>query len=446
MKTKSTYKFPVTGFSLQFVLAFVLVLVAAKAFSQAESPYSRYGLGTLRNPVFSANAGMGFLAAPYASGVNINYANPASYASLTRTTIELGIHIDGSNLSTGDSSYKAANASINHFAIALVPNAKHNAWAVSLGLLPYSNVDYNFVQNFNDPSLGQYAENFIGSGSLYNAYAGGAYKVNGFSIGANLGFIFGKLQYQKVISFPADSAGSYAVRNIQNVNMKSFSYNLGIQYQKLIYHDQVNPDPTGRSDIYAFFGAYGSGGLKMTAKVNSYWDRYDFPLSTDAQTIIDTLQEGGNQTGKITLPMNLGAGVMFGNERFWMIGADFKYTAWGSYTTILDNGGLVNSWQVSLGMQVTPKIDGYNYLKRMQYRLGAYYGKSEISFSGDHLNQGGATLGLGFPFKSVAHINFTGDFGKLGDTANKQVLQQSYYRFTIGFVLNDIWFIKRKFD
>jgi hypothetical protein len=82
----------------------------------------------------------------------------------------------------------------------------------------------------------------------------------------------------------------------------------------------------------------------------------------------------------------------------------------------------------------------------MQYRLGAYYGKSEISFNGDHLGQGGATIGLGFPFKSVAHINLTADIGELGDPGNSQVLQQTYYRFTIGFVLNDIWFIKRKFD
>lgn len=444
MKTKSTYYFPVTGFSLQSTLAFIFLFATVTAFSQAESPYSRYGLGTLRNPVFSANEGMGYLAAPYVSAVNINYSNPASYASLTRTTIEIGALIDGAHLSTGDSSYRSANGSVNHFAIAFLPSCKTGQWALSLGLLPYSNVDYNFVQNFNDPSIGQYAENYIGSGSLYNAYVGGAYKIKGFSIGANVGFIFGKLQYQKIISFPADSAGSYATRNIATVNMKSFSYNLGVQYQKLIYHNRDDPDQ--RRDIYAFFGAYGSGGLKMTAKVSNYWDRYNFPTSTGTQSIIDTLQQDAIQIGKITMPMNLGAGMMFGNERFWLLGADFKYNTWGSYTTILDNGGLVNSWQASIGGQITPKYDDQNYFMHMQYRLGAYYGKSEISFYGDHLSQGGATIGVGLPFKSVAHINLTGDFGQLGDPSNKQVVQQTYYRFTIGFVLNDVWFIKRKFD
>ena len=445
MKAKPTYKLCIAGFSMQSVAAFILLFVSVKSFSQAEAPYSIYGLGALRSPVFSANQGMGYLAAPYASGVNINYSNPASYASLTRTTIELGAMLDGNHISAGgDSSYRSGNASVDHFAVALVPSSKHNAWALSLGLLPYSNVNYNYIQNFNDNSIGPYSESYIGSGSLYNAYVGGAYKVNGFSIGANVGFIFGKLQYEKTISFPQDSFGSYATQNITNVNIKSFSYNVGVQYQKLIYHNRDDPD--ARRDIYIFFGAYGATSLKMTAKVSTYWDRSVFSPTTSTQTIIDTLQSQALQVGKITLPYNAGAGLMFGNERFWLWGADFKYNGWGSLNTILDNGGLVNSWQISTGGQITPKYDDRNYLYRMQYRIGAYYGKSEITFAGSQLTQAGATLGFGFPFKSVAHINFTGDFGQLGSPGNVAVLQQTYYRFTLGIVLNDIWFIKRKFD
>jgi hypothetical protein len=436
VKAKPKYKLHVTRFLLQSAFAFILLCVSVKSFSQAESPYSVYGLGALRNPVFSANQGMGYLAAPYASGVNINYANPASYASLTRTTIDLGVIIDGNRLNAGnDSNYRSSNASVDHFAIALVPNSKNNAWAICLGLLPYSTVNYNYIENFNDNSIGPYSESFIGSGSLYNAYVGGAYKVKGFSIGANVGFIFGQLEYQKVLSFPQDSFQSYSTQNITQVNIKSFSYNIGVQYQKLIYHNRDDPD--ARRDIYAFFGAYGATSLKMTAKVTSYWDREIFNTASSSQTVIDTLAYQPLQIGKITLPYNWGAGVMFGNERFWLWGADFKYNGWGSFNTILDNGGLVNSWQVSTGAQVTPKYDDRNYLLRMQYRVGAYYGKSEISFAGSQLTQAGATIGLGFPFKSVAHLNLTGDFGQLGAAGNPQVLQQTYYRFTL---------IKRRFD
>jgi len=445
VKARSINKLHVTGFLRQIAFAFILLATTITAFSQAESPYSRYGLGTLRNPVFSANEGMGYLAAPYASGVNINYSNPASYASLSWTTVELGVLIDGAHLTGGDSSYRAGNGSVNHFAIALKPAAKHNDWAISLGLLPFSNVDYNFIQNFNDPSIGAYSESYVGSGSIYNAYAGAAYKVKGFSIGANAGFLFGKLEYKKVISFPQDSFASYATQNITDVNVKSFSYNVGIQYQKQIYHNRDDPDE--RRDIYIFFGAYGSSSLKMTARVTSYWERSVFSTSNSAQTVVDTLSSQIPQTGKITLPYKAGTGLMFGNERFWLFGVDFKYQGWGSYSTILDNGtGLTNSWSMSAGGQITPKYNDRNYLLRMQFRAGMYYGKNELTFAGSQLTQAGATLGLGFPFKSFAHINVTGDFGSLGSAGNTQVLQESYYRFTIGLVMNDVWFIKRKFN
>ena len=178
-------------------------------------PYSHYGLGYIRSPVFSSNSGMGYLEAPFASAVNINAANPASYASLTRTTIEVGFLVDGSGISNKDSSYRAASGSVNHLAIAFVPNSKHNNWALSVGLLPYSYVDYNFAKSYSDSALGQYTQLYSGSGSLYQVYVGAAFKIKGLSIGANVGYVFGKLQYQKIVAFN-DTLNNYDTRNIKS--------------------------------------------------------------------------------------------------------------------------------------------------------------------------------------------------------------------------------------
>lgn len=384
---------------------------------------------------------MGDLAAPYSSSVNINYTNPASYASLTRTTIEFGANFDGLSIHQKDSTYSATDGSISHFAIAFVPNPKRNNWAISIGLLPFTNINYNFVQNYNDTTIGTFREIFSGKGSLYQAYAGGAYRVKGFSAGANLGFLFGKLDYQKTITFP-DSISAYSTRNLTNVNVKSFIYNVGVQYQKRIYHN--NNDPDARNDIFVTVGAYGSGGMKMQAKLSNYWQR--FTVTSAGFQAIDTPQANFNQIEKITLPLNIGAGIMFGNERFWMLGTDFKFMNWKKYDSPLNNAGLEDSWRFSFGAQITPKYDdARNFFNRVQYRLGAYYGKSEISYKGSNLNEAGGTVGFGFPFKSVAHLNFTGDFGRRG-TSDKTAISETFYRLTFGFVLNDIWFIKRKFD
>lgn len=430
----------------KFLLALLIIIRTSSLSGQMEeNPYSRLGLGTEASDVFSANKGMGYLAAPYASAININVANPASYGFLTRTTAEIGLNINGVGIDSHDSVAHGGAAGISHFVLAFVPPMKSedHQYAIIVGLLPQSYVNYNFVQNFNDSvtGIGPYSQNYIGSGELYKIFVGGAYRYKGFSIGVNLGYSFGQFQYQKVNEFP-DSVNALDTRQFTNVNLKGLYYDFGLQYRQRIYHNQDDPDP--RKDIFVYFGAYGSAGNNLTTKTSEYWDRYYY--NTDTQiTVQDTLLATYNIKGQIKLPFNLGAGVMFGNERFWMAGLDFKYQNWSSYTTPLDNGGLANSWQVSVGAQVTPKYEDRGYLNNVQYRFGAYYGMSDIVVNGVNLSQGGATLSFGFPLRSIAHINFGGDFGSLG-APEKDIIRVNYYRFSIGFVLNDSWFIKRKFD
>lgn len=385
---------------------------------------------------------MGGIAAPYASALNINFTNPASYASLTRTTLEIGMNIDGVSIATNDSVYRTGNGSISHLAIAFVPNPRRNNWAISAGLLPYSNINYNFIQNFNDTaSVGSYREIFTGSGSLYQAYVGGAYKVKGFSVGANAGYLFGKLDYQKLITF-ADSADSYATRNNSSMNVKSFVYSVGVQYQKQIYTNPENPDE--RHKIFMTLGVYGSSGMKMNAKLSNYWERLNI-ISDVGVVVVDTIAATFNKKDKVNLPFNLGVGAMFGNERYWMIGADFKFMNWQNFSSPLSNSTLNSSWRVSLGMQITPKLDDRKYLNRVQYRLGGYYGKSEIAYQGNQLSEAAGTFGLGIPFKAAGRLNISGEIGTRGGS-DKSIIRENFYRFTFGLVINDIWFIKRKFD
>ena len=229
------------------------------------------------------------------------------------------------------------------------------------------------------------------------------------------------------------------------MNVKSFIYSVGIQYQHLIFHSSNDPD--ARTDIFATVGVYGSGGMKMNAKLSNYWDRFTVDPTYGLITV-DTAAANFNQKATVNLPFNVGAGVMFGNERYWMLGADFKFMNWKNYSSPLNNGNLSNSWRVNFGGQITPKydeVDKKKYLSRVQYRAGFYIGKSEINFNKKQLNEVGGTFGFGFPFKNVAHLNLTADIGSRGGS-DKTVIRENYYRITFGFVLNDIWFIKRKFD
>jgi len=435
----------------QILLAFGFLLISAHSFSQASSPYSRYGLGYVRSTDFSANAAMGGISAPYASFTHINFTNPASYASLLRTTIEAGFNVDGVGVQTKDSTYRAVNGNINHIAIAFVP--KPDKFAVTIGLLPYTNINYNFIQDYTDSSIGTYRNAYAGKGSLYQLFAGAAYKIkssiserNEFSIGFNASYIFGRVDYQKIITFP-DSIDAYSTRNITSMNVSSFNYSVGLQYRTIIRAKRDNDE---RSAIYMTLGAYGSGGIKMNAKTSNYWERFDIDASTNTVSIIDTSLATYNVKSKLNMPYNLGLGAMFGNERFWLAGADFKYSAWSRFTSPLSNDVLKDNWRVAVGIQVTPKYDDRKYFNRVQYRFGGYYGKSQFAYKGSQLSEAGGTVGLGFPFKlsqsTSAALNVSADIGKRS-APNADAISESFYKITIGFVLNDrLWFIKRKFD
>lgn len=425
----------------------MLVLLFGAFFSsqaQNASPYSRYGLGYLRTPSFSANRGMGEVAAPYASYQYINFTNPASYANINRTAIQMGVSLDGSSILVKNTTYKTFTGSFDHLAFGFSP--KPNVWGLSIGLVPYSNVNYTFTEDKTDSVIGTYRGVYSGSGSLYQAYIGGAYKTHGFSIGANLGYLFGRLEYEKAVSFP-DSLLAYNTRNVTTMNISSFAYNLGVQYQVKIYHNTDTAD--SRSEIFMTLGAYGNGGVKMGANVNSRWER--FVVSSAGVTPIDTQQLSESQKSKIAAPVNFGAGVMFGNELFWMVGADFRYSNWQGFNSPLNNNEIGNSWRVNIGAQIIPSYgDRGNYLARVQYRFGGYFGQSEAQFQGQNLNDYGGTIGFGFPFKATrlfqGSLNLSGNYGSRGGKSTN-VIRENYYHVTFGFVLNDRdWFIKRKFD
>lgn len=429
--------------SARFVVALCCITAFAGVTAQTASPYSRYGLGHLRTGVFSANKAMGEVAAPYASFVHINHLNPASYASLSRTTIEAGANLDISDIGVGDSSYRALNGSVSHLAVALARNPlipKPYNWAVSFGLLPYTNMNYTFLQNFNDTALGPYRTVYSGRGSLHQVYAGGAFKIKGFSVGLNLGYVFGKLDYQKSITFP-DTVFAYSTRNVVNLVANSFSYNAGVQYQTRIFHSEKRPDV--RHDILMTAGAYLHGGAPLNANVNGRWERFD--VINGLPFIIDTPQLINEKNSKITMPIQGGLGVMFGNEQFWLVATDFKYANWSSFNSPFSNDGLTDSWRISLGMQIIPNIEDRKYFNKIQYRVGGYYGKSEVMYQGQNLQDLAVTMGLGFPFKSTARLNVSAIVGTRGNN-DAGAIRETYYRLNIGLVLNDIWFNRRRLD
>ena len=428
------------SFFLVFVLA-VFLLGTELSMAQAFSPYSRYGLGYLHSDVFSATRGMGGIATGYSSSSHINHTNPASYADIAITTFEVGANADALTIKTKDSVYNGVNGSVNHVALG-IPLIR-GKWGMSFGLLPYSNVNYRFALSDADTS-----KVYTGKGSLYQVYIGTAYKIKGFSIGINGGYMFGSMDYTKGFTF-TDSINAYNVSNVSTLRAGGFVYNVGVQY-KIRLLKKTNQNSL-KNDIFLTVGAQGSSSVKIGSRLSSQWQRYLSSADGLQQISIDTPLTITDRAGKIVIPYNFSVGMTVGYENWWMVGLDFKYAGWSQFQYDLNDHTLGDSWRIMLGGCITPNYESRKFLSRLQFKAGGYYGASEIIYQGDHLTEYGGTVGLSVPivfgalYREAARFHFSADLGSRSP-GNKDLITENYYRFHFGFTLNNVWFVKRKFD
>jgi hypothetical protein len=114
---------------------------------------------------------------------------------------------------------------------------------------------------------------------------------------------------------------------------------------------------------------------------------------------------------------------------------------------------LQDGWQIKMGGQFIPDITGRakSYWSQVMYRAGFNYGLEPFTVDGN-MNTYGITFGVGLPIKRFTYqeinknnvVNTAFEFGQRGNRT--MLLRENYFRFTLGFSLSDIWFIKRKYD
>src|ERR1700759_3571324 len=134
-----------TRLFVTFLLAVIVLQAKSQSTATTSSPYSRFGIGDVSDQLMPQNIGMGGIATAtnIIGGYNsINVINPASYGKISFTTIDVGISSDIITLSkNGFADQRNSNFRLAHLAFA-IPTTKHSAF--SFGLLPYSEVGYNY--------------------------------------------------------------------------------------------------------------------------------------------------------------------------------------------------------------------------------------------------------------------------------------------------------------
>jgi len=463
-------------------------VVFTSAQNTTSSPYSRYGIGTLLSQDFMQNFAMGGTGIGMQSNRNINFDNPASYSALSITTFEAAFVNSALFLTDGAQTENLNYPSISYLSFG-IPVMK-DKWGMSFGLLPYSNLGYDYTHVVNDPLVGDITYFQKGNGGLTKAYLGNAIQINPktnidplglllkpfagprysietdstgteyrvynkridslivhrktpISFGFNGYFMFGNLTHdQKVIYGGLPNAQNLWV--IQRTAVADVGIDFGMQYAKsyTVYKgNKVNRYKLALGATYAPGNGLKS---KYTDMVRTFTGNNDFG------TIKDTISLIVEEPSTLDMPTEFGVGFSFQHINKWTFAVDYKMADWGAISTKSPLFQYNTNYSIAAGLEIIPKYDAFKgYFKRIAYRLGARYNTSYVKVKGYDLPEYGITFGMGLPMKreqtAVPQLNLGFEYGKRGQTGDG-LIEETFYRINVGITINDRWFIKRKYD
>ncbi|MDX1906840.1 MAG: hypothetical protein SF053_07370 [Bacteroidia bacterium] len=407
------------------------------------SPYSRYAIGDVFSATTVRNASMGGIGVASDNYFSINRVNPATLADLVYTTSDLSVFGQVSRMSTANSRSYPVAAGLHDMSFAFPSN---KGLVLGLGFAPYSGVGYT-IDSRQDVLLGDstFVQRTIytAKGGLSQAYLTAAYRMlhNRLRIGASFNFLFGNTTYTwSNVLYANDTllaAGYLPITAVRDQYARGVNPQIGI-----LYSDTLNK----AKNIHWRIGATAEFPLAM--KANRFTE-YSNTLVRDSVGVFEE--------GEILLPRKVGIGFMINRPAYWSVGADVVWRDWTNFTFLSDSLNLGRELRASIGGEFTPNPEVANYLKRINYRAGAYAQQTYINFGGDPVYDYGVTFGVGIPatFKGnsrfqpgrvTSRINIGAELGRRGNINLEQPVEEYYVRLRLGFTINEQWFVKRVFN
>lgn len=417
---------------------FCLSLAGISASAQENSPYSRYALGDQVPAQNILNRGMGGLSTAYSDYNSVNFINPASYASLKITTLDVGLDLTSRTLMTVNPPKKFGSANLvpSYFQLGLPLSKKHN-WGMNLGLRPVTRVNYDMFSIARIQGVDSIQYNYFGNGGSYQFFGGMAYGSKSLSIGFNAGYMFGSKMTATNVAFLNDTVSYKSTNSTDTTHFGGMFLNTGIQYKIKL-----------SKDVTLNLGAHANLQAKLNASRNIARQTVEYSNSTGFM-IVDSVYFGTDQKGTILYPSSWGAGFMVTKENLWMFGAEINMNKWSDYRYYGNADRLSNSWTARVGGQYLPDFKSENYWLRTAYRIGASFGPDQVMIN-KKIPQVMFTLGASLPVRrnpytnQYSTINTSIEIGSRGNKSND--IKENIFRLSLGFCLSDIWFNKPKYQ
>jgi len=418
-------------YKLITVFLSILFLSSINSFGQLriDSPYSRFGLGDVNSGANAYQSSMGGVGYGVRDPHRISSINPAAYANIDSGSFVFNAAFKGLLIGSKTASAKGGS---NYFNISYLKFALPITkwWRSGGGLLPYSSVGYNVSTYADLDSIGNVKYSFLGDGGITKVYWGNSIKITKkLSIGANLSYLFGTNNLRRQTQLMDDPiAFKYRITN--SVDVRSLHYDFGIQY---------NTTFGEKKKYFLGLGAVYAPEQKLNGEKSSFAITY-----TDGaeghEYIKDTILDLPLGTGDVVIPQKIGGGFSFGKTKKWMFAADFTYDEFSKYTAFGISDSLSNSTRYNIG--------GQYYIGSYLVNLGFMFNDSYLTLNNTKINDYGISFGIGFPLRNnsstVSSVDLGFEFGRRGTTSNN-LIQQDYFKFTLGVNIRNTWFRRAKY-
>lgn len=420
---------------LFFCLVLALCLHNTKAQNSKISPYSFLGVGTDLGYLDSRSLGMGGLNIATSGKSNVSPLNPASYGFGVDTLsvmFNIGFNVSTNmirqNFNGSALKDKSAGVSLSNMEF-YFPIFKW--WKMGIFLMPFSDVFYS-TSDFrtSDPEhIGKTQLNHSGSGGLNKFGWGNAFKCGPISVGVNLNYLFGNITESSQLYF-LDSIIKNPTSAIlsQKSKYSALGIDLGLTYRQRI-----------KNGYLTIAGAYSLNSNANCKRETLARGFYNYSVS---DTAFYSFSEG-----TVVLPSEIRTGISFDDNEDWLIGADFSYSFWSSYS---DFGSkpkeYTNCYKLCIGAELKPNFQSASVMRRIAYRFGGRYNTLNYLVNNKNVDAFGLSLGFGIPIrKSRSLINLSLEYYKAGNLNNSGI-REDYFRLGIGFSSVETWFVKRKYD
>jgi hypothetical protein len=430
-------------------LAVIALFISISTLAQqgSSSPYSFYGIGSLKFKGTVENQSMGGISV-FNDSIHVNLRNPAGYAGQNLKSFNdegrpIKYTVGGSqsqiNLKGVSASESSSTSSLDYLAIA-IPLGKFGA---GFGLLPYSSVGYK-LQSFSSEETLEYK--YRGEGGINKVFLGLGYQLsNNIRIGVDASYNFGNITNTN-IAFGYNEQGEflqYHTREVNRSDLGGISYNFGIIYTKLL-----------KSNLqFTASGSYAPS-TNLKSKNQRNFSTVVVNLDTEQEVALNTidvdLSEIGLETTDLKIPSKTSIGFGFGTPRKWFAGVDYTFLKASQFSNrliVVDNSTYEDASIISVGGFYIPEFDSFNkYWKRIVYRTGIRFENTGLKVNNQVIKEFGISFGVGLPVGRIfSNANIGLELGKRG-TTNANLVEENFVNFQLSLSLNDRWFEKLRFN